>query len=103
MGDIFLKNDTEKNRLELIDPYFIEGIGEVMSYGARKYTPNNWKNGGSDEDIERIIGALLRHINAYQRGEKIDRETGISHLYHLTCNAMFLAYFDRVERIIDEG
>lgn len=97
MNDSFKKFDGKKNRLELIQPDFIEGLGRILSFGAEKYDTNNWMLANSDEDQERIQGALLRHIFAYMKGEKIDQETGESHLYHATCNLMFLDYFDRNE------
>ena len=91
----FMKADNEKNRLELIDPEFIEGLGRILTFGANKYEAYNWMKAGSDEDRNRIFGALMRHLMAYRRGELIDKETGESHLYHATCNLMFLDYFDR--------
>ena len=33
----FKKFDSEKNRLELIEPQFIEGLGKVLTYGSLKY------------------------------------------------------------------
>ena len=38
------KDDQEKNRLDLIEPEFIEGVGKVLTVGAKKYAPNSWKN-----------------------------------------------------------
>ncbi len=91
----FMKDDTQKNRLELIEPEFIEGLGAVLTVGAKKYKAYNWMKAGAKEDIERIKGALMRHWFAYMRGEKLDPETGLSHLHHMTCNLMFLNHFDR--------
>ena len=91
----FMKYDTSKNRLELIEPKFIEGIGKILTFGAEKYEANNWKLGSSEEDISRYKGALLRHTMSYIDGEKIDPDSGNSHLYHIGCNLMFLDYFDR--------
>jgi hypothetical protein len=91
-----MKFDAEKSRVELIQPEFILGIGEILGFGAKKYKKNNWMN-ASEEDLDRYLGAALRHILAYMNGEKIDPESGKSHLYHLGCNAMFLDYFDRKE------
>jgi len=90
----FAKADDNKNRLELIQPEFILGLGEVLTFGAKKYAPNNWMK-AKPKDIERIKGATLRHQLAYMSGEKKDPETGISHLHHISCNLMFLDYFDR--------
>jgi hypothetical protein len=36
----------------------------------------------------------MRHTLDYLQGEKIDKETGLSHLYHISCNLMFLEHFD---------
>ena len=95
--DNFRKNDTNKNRLELIEPCFIEGLGAVLTFGADKYMAFNWQKAGSPEDLLRIKGALMRHELAYAKGEKVDPETGLSHLYHMACNLMFLDYFDRMD------
>jgi len=91
---MFKKNDTDKPRMELVDPDYMIGIAQVLTFGAKKYEANNWKRASRD-DIERIKGAMLRHQMAYMKGEKIDPESGLSHLYHVGCNSMFLAYFDR--------
>ena len=90
----FMKNDSKKNRLELIDPKFINGIGAVLTFGAEKYKANNWKKATSLADRERVRGGMLRHLMAYSSGELTDPETGLHHLYHLSCGAMFLTYHD---------
>ena len=94
---MFQKFDGKKNRLELIEPEFIEGLGRILSFGAEKYEANNWMLASSDDDQKRIYGALQRHLLAYRKGEKLDPETGESHLYHACCNLMFLDYQDRQE------
>lgn len=96
-SNMFKKFDGKKNRLELIEPEFIEGLGRILSFGAEKYEANNWKKASSPEDQQRIYGALQRHLLAYKKGEKLDPETGESHLYHACCNLMFLDYQDRME------
>lgn len=94
---MFKKADQKKNRLELVDPEYIEGIGAVLTFGSKKYAPNNWKL-ATQEDIERIHGAILRHQMAIMKGEEIDPDSGLLHAYHLGCNAMFLAYHTRNRR-----
>ena len=98
-SDIFTKLDSDKNRLELLEPEFILGIGKIITFGANKYSADNWQKADA-EGIERIKGALFRHWMAYLSGEKIDPETKEPHLYHIGCNLMFLDYFDR---IADDG
>jgi len=91
----FTKDDAGKIRLELIDPDFIMGVGEVLTYGANKYAANNWKLMNGQSDIDRVKGAMLRHMMAYMAGEELDPESGLQHLYHISCGAMFLNYFDQ--------
>ena len=90
---MFKKDDQQKPRMELLDPNFLIGVANVLTFGAEKYEAYNWQK-ADEEGIERIKGAMLRHQMAYMKGEKIYPETGLSHMYHISCNAMFLAYFD---------
>lgn len=88
-----MKNDQEKNRLDLIEPEFIESVGQVLTFGAQKYEPNNWQK---VEDAEnRYYAAAMRHLMTWRKGEKTDPESGLSHLDHVACNIMFLQHFDR--------
>lgn len=75
----FTKNDTAKNRLDLIPPEAIEAIGRALTYGATKYSANNWREGAA---WSRYYAAALRHLNAWNGGEDNDPETGLSHLAH---------------------
>lgn len=96
--DIFVgrKNDQGKNRLDLIEPQFIEGVGEVLTFGATKYEPNSWQNVEDAED--RYYAAALRHLMAWRRGEVVDEESGLSHLKHVATNIMFLLHFEKEEK-----
>ena len=76
--------------LELIPPQFVEGIAEVLKYGAQKYAPNNWMRGMS---WETVAGGILRHVTAFRRGEEMDPETGLPHLHHAACGLMFLSWY----------
>lgn len=90
------KDDTGKNRLDLIEPEFIESVGRVLTFGASKYEPNNWQN--VDDGKDRYYAAALRHLMAYRKGEEKDPESGLSHLEHVACNIMFLLHFEREEK-----
>lgn len=92
----FTKFDKGKNRVELIEPKFIEGIGKILTFGANKYAEDNWKL-MEESDERRVKGAALRHMLSYLDGDKKDSETGESHLYHAACCLMFLDYFDRTK------
>ena len=77
------KNDAGKPRLDLLPPKAILAIGEVMTYGAAKYGPNNWQGVAP----ERYTAALLRHLMAYMDGQEQDEESGLPHLWHVLTNA----------------
>ena len=85
----FQKNDKEKVRLSLIPPTALLEVGKVFTYGANKYGTNNWRKIQRDE-YYRLIDAALRHLNAYQRREEIDRESNLHHLAHTAANILML-------------
>ena len=83
----FRKFDTDKIRYDLVPPKAIKQLAEVLTFGAKKYKPNNWRN---NTDLSRYEGALLRHFEAYRMGEILDEETGMPHLAHALTNLVFL-------------
>lgn len=89
------KFDSAKLRLDLVDPNFIIGVGEILTMGADKYGPNNWQNLTNFND--RYYSALMRHLMAWRNGEKIDPESGLSHLKHIAVNTMFLLWKEEQE------
>lgn len=88
-----------KTAVQLIDPRFIEGIGEVLQYGANKYAANNWMRGMA---WVTVFGGILRHLLAFARGEEIDPKdkggSGLPHLYHAACGLMFLCHYAHSNR-----
>ena len=82
-----LKYDEDKNRVDLLDAEWLEGVGQVLTFGARKYAANNWRGGIS---YSRLLGGCFRHLYAFCRGEDTDPESGLSHLLHASCCLMFL-------------
>lgn len=91
------KFDQDKTRLDLVYPQFVENVGKVLTFGAKKYEPNNWQK--VEDPVNRYYAAALRHLIAWREGEKIDPESGLSHLAHAACNLMFLQYFEDLENI----
>ena len=81
-----IKHDSEKPRMDLLSSSWVEGVSDVLTFGARKYDAHNWRKGLARS---RLLGACLRHVFAYLRGEDCDPETGLLHLYHASCCLMF--------------
>lgn len=86
------KDDEGKTPYHLIAPELLEGVGQVLDFGARKYAPRNWELG---MNWSRPFSALMRHMWAWWRGEQTDPETGMSHLWHAGCCLMFLMAYEQ--------
>lgn len=82
-----LKFDKGKLQYDLIPPNAVKHLAEVLTYGAKKYKPENWRK---QKDLSRYRNAVMRHYEAYRRGERLDPETGMPHLAHAMTNIMFL-------------
>ena len=92
LGNEFVKHDTGKLQWSILPFEELEDVVRVLMHGAEKYTVDNWKK---CEDTDRYKDALMRHVIAYTKGEKIDNEFGLSHLAHAVCNCLFLMWFDK--------
>jgi hypothetical protein len=86
-----LKFDNDKPRLELIPSSLFDAVGEILTMGAKKYADNNWRKGLK---YTRVLGALMRHLNAWREGDSIDKESQKSHMWHVACNVAFLIEFE---------
>jgi hypothetical protein len=86
--EVGFKYDGDKPRWELLRWGFIEEIVQDLTFGAKKYGPNNWEK--VDNGIDRYFAAAMRHLIAFRKGEQIDPESGLSHLAMAGCNLMFL-------------
>lgn len=89
-----IKFDAGKVDWTLVPFEALEGMAQVLQFGAKKYAAWNWTEGGGFK-WTRILGSCLRHIFAFMRGEDTDPESGLSHISHAQCNLLFLAYYIR--------
>ena len=78
---------------------FLEGVGDVLAFGARKYDVHNWRGGIK---YSRLLGAALRHLLAISRGEDTDKESGKGHVFHLACCVMFLSWHLKHRKDLDD-
>lgn len=84
-----VKHDSGKPRMELLDPLALQGLAQVLTFGASKYPgPHNWRKGFA---YSRLLGAALRHIFAFMNGQDTDKESGLSHIDHALACLMFLS------------
>lgn len=82
-----------KPMFDLLPPYAVEQVVRALTDGASKYTPNNWAKGLSWKDT---MASLKRHINAWEQGHDINPESGVYHLAHSVCNALYLLEFYKI-------
>lgn len=86
-----MKYDADKPRMDLLVsgcPNALEAIASVLTFGAKKYAAHSWQTVPNGD--ERYLAAQLRHITAVQKGEQLDPESGLHHLAHAACNALFI-------------
>jgi hypothetical protein len=87
MADKAMRHNDGKLKYSMLDLTCLGPAVEVLMFGAKKYARDNWKRG---LPISEVLDSLLRHVAAIQRGEFIDPESGLSHIGHIQCNALFL-------------
>lgn len=81
------KADKGKYKPTLVPTGIIKGISRVREYGTQKYgSSDNWKR----VEVDRYKDALYRHWLAYLDGEEVDKESGLSHLWHMATNLAFM-------------
>jgi len=95
----FMKFDKDKIRYDLVPVSTIHAIADILTYGAKKYKAENWRN---VEDADRYIAAAMRHFEAYRSGEWLDidvldelnnviiKGSNKPHLAHAITNLAFL-------------
>lgn len=83
-----LKYDSDKPRMSLLPARALESVADVLTFGAKKYGPNNWRL--VDNMKERYLNATLRHISAIMKDEDMDPESGLPHAAHAICGLMFM-------------
>lgn len=79
------KHDKGKVRIELVPLDALWEVAKAFTFGAEKYSDNNWRGGFK---WTRLIGSAMRHLIQWSRGEDVDPESGLSHLAH--CGACIL-------------
>lgn len=92
METIGRKFDQAKPMWNLLPFAAVGHVVSVLTYGARKYEPENWRHVPGWRD--RYLAATLRHVSAWACGERLDPESGQPHLAHAACCLLFMAELD---------
>jgi Domain of unknown function (DUF5664) len=84
-----IKADSLKPDLSLIPTDAIWGTAAALSYGANKYARHNFRKGIA---YSRLVAATMRHLTAWNEGEELDSESGLSHLDHAMASLAMLKF-----------
>jgi hypothetical protein len=89
-----MKFDKNKPDYSLLPFAAVDEVVKVLTYGAAKYDRFNWEK----VEAVRYQAATMRHFSTHMQGEKIDPESGISHLAHAICSLLYLLDFELKEK-----
>ena len=89
------KFDGGKPQYGLLPPNALKAIVEILTFGAEKYEPNNWKR--VPDAQRRYFDAAMRHLWAWKDGEQNDPESGKNHLAHAGACIFFMLSRDLVD------
>jgi hypothetical protein len=85
-----LRYNEGKRDWTLLDYNCLHPLVDVMTYGSKKYTRDNWKN--TLDDSNQHIQCAMRHLIAIINGEELDPESGLRHSGHIMANMMMYNY-----------
>jgi hypothetical protein len=95
------KFDGGKLQYGLLPPLALKATVEILTFGAEKYEPDNWKH--VPDSKRRYFDAMQRHMWAWKEGEQNDPESGKNHLAHALCCLMFLYEHDTMYSVDDNS
>lgn len=87
------KDDAGKPRWSLIPTQALEDVVKVLTYGARKYGDDNWRE--VEDGPRRYYDAAMRHVVAHRQGIRLDDESGLPHLAHAVASLLFIMALER--------
>ncbi len=85
----FVKYDNGKPKHSLLPSGIMNGVLNVMGFGAQKYEKDNWKK---CENMSTWYDGCHRHLEQFWEGMDLDEESGLSHIDHAMCNLVFLKW-----------
>jgi hypothetical protein len=90
--EIGRKFDDGRLRFSLIPWDALCMVVPVLEHGAEKYGVNNWRH--VPDGRRRYFDAAMRHLVAWWGGERVDVETGQSHVAHAVASLLFVLVLD---------
>jgi len=88
--------NSGKLKWSLVHYKSLEPLVKVLEFGTEKYDEHNWKKG---LPVNEILESMQRHLASLMDGEINDKESGLPHIGHIMCNAMFYSYFTETSNL----
>lgn len=97
-----------KERYTLIPSEVLREVALVLTHGAQKrdpasgktYTDFGWRIMLEEQGYEKVrdiyLDSIMRHLNAFQRGEVIDVDSGMPALVHVIACGFILRDLERL-------
>jgi hypothetical protein len=95
------RHNQGKPKLSMIleMPHALEGVTRVLEHGAEVYGRRNYQQG---LPYTEVADSFMRHVLAWINDEDNDVKSGLPHVDHMACNALFLAEFARTRTEFDD-
>jgi hypothetical protein len=67
-------------------------VAWVLAFGAEKYSARGWEAAAAEGVFSWVdcLRAILSHCSKLMVGQRLDGESGLPHVAHIACNALFL-------------
>lgn len=85
--------------IDMVPTSLIYAVARVFEEGAKKYEKDNWRRGMSHS---KVYGCAMRHMLKWFEGQDKDKETGLSHLWHVATNIAMLIEYEKTCPELDD-
>ncbi len=89
-----IKNCQYKSKMHLVPLNVIRAVADVYTSNFNKYG-EEWKALPNAKNI--FYDSMLRHLERWQSGERVDEEDGHLHIVKVVANAIFIAWHELEE------
>jgi hypothetical protein len=93
-------NGDAKTPLHLLPPYALAQTALAHREGAERYGEWNWRQTGVCATT--YIGAIMRHLAAWQDGEDLDPDSGLSHIAKIAACCNILLDAEHCGKLVDD-
>lgn len=98
-----LRFNTGKLPLNLVPYEMLEGLAKVLGFGATKHGRDNWKGSLNTDDHESYrydrLESAKRHVLEYDKGDRIDKESGLPTLLHAIASLTMVFWYDLYKKV----